>query len=76
MVNESSLLFQLNDASAKVNLLLYDQLGKTIRSRTYEGVKGENRITLYKEGLKTGVYFCKLSSTKGEFLGFIKLLVN
>jgi hypothetical protein len=41
----------------KVTFKVYDLLGKTVTTRTVNAVKGQNKITLDRNGMNAGMYF-------------------
>jgi hypothetical protein len=58
-----------------VSFVIYDQLGKQVYNTTYDVVSGENSITLNRENLSSGLYFCKIVSNHNSF-NPLKLIIN
>ncbi|WP_299120319.1 T9SS type A sorting domain-containing protein [uncultured Winogradskyella sp.] len=61
MTTHTTLQFTSNQ-SETVQVVLYDQLGKQVYNTNYEAVPGKNSITLNREKLSSGLYFCKVTS--------------
>lgn len=58
-----------------VQFVMYDQLGKQVYSKTYDAVAGLNSITVKRENLSSGLYFCKIVSSQNDFSP-LKLIIN
>ena len=74
MVDASSIQF-VSKQSETVQLVIYDQLGKVVLSRTVKTQVGKNQIAIHGEQLSSGLYICKLSSTNAHY-NPLKLLVK
>jgi hypothetical protein len=74
MVDASSIQF-VSKQSETVQLVIYDQLGKVVLSRTVKTQVGKNQIAIHREQLSSGLYICKLSSTNAHY-NPLKLLVK
>ncbi|WP_296311098.1 ice-binding family protein [Winogradskyella sp. UBA3174] len=61
--------------SETVQIVMYDQLGKQVYNKSYNAVLGKNSITLNRENLSTGLYFCKIVSCEYNF-NPLKLIIN
>ncbi|EDP71251.1 hypothetical protein FBALC1_02167 [Flavobacteriales bacterium ALC-1] len=61
--------------SETVQFVVYDQLGKQVYNTTYNAVAGKNSITLNRENLSSGLYFCKIVSNQYNF-NPLKLIIN
>ena len=74
MTSRSTLEFtsQHNDT---MQLVIYNQLGRQVYTKTINAVAGKNSTTLYKENLVPGLYICKLISKQYE-INPLKLIIN
>lgn len=74
MTTQATLSFNVNQ-SETVQFVMYDQLGKQVHHRTFNAVSGKNSITINRENLSSGLYFCKIVSNQYEF-NPLKLIIN
>ena len=74
MVNASSIQFTSNKTET-VELVIYNQLGKTVFNKIVKTQVGKNKIALQKQNLSSGLYICKLSGTQTLY-NPLKLLVK
>ena len=74
MTTHTTLQFTANQ-SETVQVILYDQLGKQVYNTTYNAVPGKNSITINRENLSSGLYFCKIVSNQYNF-NPLKLIIN
>ncbi|WP_411893327.1 DUF6923 family protein [Winogradskyella sp. A2] len=58
-----------------LQFVIYNQLGKQVFSTTFNAVAGHNRLTIHRNQLSTGLYFCKLISNQNNF-NSLKLIIN
>ena len=58
-----------------VQIVVYDQLGKVVRSSFYKAVVGRNAFDLQRQNLSAGLYFCQIQGTTRNSKT-IKLLVK
>lgn len=61
--------------SETIGLLVYNQIGALVRQTSFKAKKGKNEIYLYRENLKSGLYFCKINSEHSQHKA-IKLLID
>ena len=59
----------------KVTFAIYNQLGKQVYNTIYNAVPGKNSVTLNRENLSSGLYFCKIVSNQYSF-NPLKLIIN
>ena len=74
MTTQATINFSVNQ-SETIQFVMYDQLGKQVQHRTYNAVTGKNSITINRENLSSGLYFCKIVSNQYEFKP-LKLIIN
>ncbi|GAA3612134.1 T9SS type A sorting domain-containing protein [Flavivirga amylovorans] len=74
MVSNTTIHFT-SQASEKVELLVYNQLGSLVKKMTHETVSGKNEIKLNRTGLGSGLYFCNIKSNATTYKT-IKLLIE
>jgi hypothetical protein len=74
MTTQTTIQFSANQ-SETVQFVIYDQLGKQVYNTTYNAVPGKNSITLNRENLSSGLYFCKIVSSQYNF-NPLKLIIN
>jgi len=74
MTTRTTILFTANQ-SETVAFVIYDQLGKQVYNTTYNAVPGKNSITLNRDNLNSGLYFCKIVSNQNNF-NPLKLIIN
>ncbi|WP_239760632.1 T9SS type A sorting domain-containing protein [Tenacibaculum finnmarkense] len=70
----SEIYFNTNQI-ATVRLVIYNQLGRVVKEIPYRTIVGENKITLKKERLTTGLYFCKIIGASEDHK-VVKLIIN
>ncbi|SOU87210.1 DUF6923 family protein [Tenacibaculum dicentrarchi] len=70
----SEIYFNTNQI-ATVRLVIYNQLGRVVKEIPYTTIVGENKITLKKERLSTGLYFCKIIGASEDHK-VVKLIIN
>ncbi|WP_111684502.1 DUF6923 family protein [Winogradskyella tangerina] len=58
-----------------VTFVVYDQLGKQVYQRSIEASAGKNAIVFNREGLSSGLYFCKVLSKQLSY-NPLKLIIN
>jgi len=58
-----------------VKLVVYDQLGKQVYSKTYNVVAGRNSITFNRGNLSAGLYFCKIANSQFAY-NPLKLIIK
>jgi len=61
MTASTSIQFTANQTET-VQFVVYDQLGKLVYQTTHRVTPGKNEITLNRNNLSTGIYFCKILS--------------
>ncbi|WP_298892878.1 T9SS type A sorting domain-containing protein [uncultured Psychroserpens sp.] len=61
MTAETSIQFTSNQTET-VQFVIYDQLGKVVYQSHHKVTPGSNNITLQKDNLSAGLYFCKILS--------------
>ncbi|MBO3116398.1 T9SS type A sorting domain-containing protein [Winogradskyella sp. DF17] len=58
-----------------IQFIIYDQLGKQVYHTSFKAVTGQNSITINRNNLSKGFYFCKLISGQCE-INPLKLIIN
>ncbi|MDG4715901.1 DUF4114 domain-containing protein [Winogradskyella marincola] len=58
-----------------VQFVVYNQLGKQVYNKTHNAVAGKNSITINRNNLSAGVYFCKIIHSQIE-INPLKLIVK
>ncbi|OEK08155.1 hypothetical protein A8C32_01450 [Flavivirga aquatica] len=61
--------------SHKASLKLYNQLGALVKQVDFEVTQGENKIKLGRQGLSSGLYFCKIEGKTKDYRS-VKLLIK
>ena len=74
MTTSTIIKFKTN-TTENVTLSVYDQLGRQVKQIHYQTVNGKNEIELNREKLRTGLYFCKITSETQHYKT-IKLLIR
>lgn len=74
MLTHTTIQFTANQ-NETVTFTIYDQLGKQVYNTTYDAVSGKNSITLNRENLSSGLYFCKIVSSQYSF-NPLKLIIR
>ncbi|ALJ06479.1 hypothetical protein APS56_15645 [Pseudalgibacter alginicilyticus] len=74
MKTRSSFYFTAQ-TSESVELMVYNQVGSLVKQIGFSAVKGENKLVLKREGLSSGLYFCKIKSSNTTYKT-IKLLLD
>lgn len=64
-----------SDQNETVNFIVYDQVGKVVKSFNFKAAAGNNQIVIKKDNLSSGLYFCKILSDYKNF-ETLKLLVK
>ncbi len=58
-----------------MQFVVYDQLGKVVYQTTHNATTGKNQISLNRQNLGTGFYFCKIRSSQNVYK-VLKLIVK
>ena len=58
-----------------ITFVVYDQLGKQVYHRSFEASAGKNAIVFNREGLSSGLYFCKILN-KQQSYNPLKLIID
>ncbi|MGB1230974.1 MAG: DUF6923 family protein [Winogradskyella sp.] len=74
MTSQTTLQF-MSSYNETVQFVVYDQLGKPVYNTTYNASPGKNSITLNRENLSSGLYFCKIISSQYEIKP-LKLIIK
>lgn len=74
LLTKSEIIFTTN-TSESLTFQCYNQVGKIIYTTSYNANIGDNKITITKDLLSPGLYYCKLKS-KQKTYNTLKLLVN
>jgi hypothetical protein len=61
MTSATTIQFTANQTET-VQFLVYNQLGKVVYQTTHRTTPGRNEITLNRNNMSTGIYFCKIIS--------------
>ena len=61
MTSATTIQFTANQTET-VQFVIYDQLGKVVYQTTHRTTPGKNEISLNRNNLSTGLYFCKIIS--------------
>ena len=61
--------------SETLDVTIYNQLGRLVRTIAVKAVRGNNSVTIKRGDLSSGMYFCKLESKHTSYKT-IKLIVN
>lgn len=59
--NASIKISNMNTKNSDLNLAIYNNIGQQVYSRLYKAVNGTQVLTFNTDGLKTGMYFVKVS---------------
>ncbi|NRD21845.1 T9SS type A sorting domain-containing protein [Winogradskyella litoriviva] len=74
MSTHATIEFEYNQTET-LQLVMYDQLGKEIYKKSFDAVPGTNSITINRENLSSGLYFCKIVNNQNNF-NPLKLIIN
>ncbi|OIQ20342.1 T9SS type A sorting domain-containing protein [Lacinutrix sp. MedPE-SW] len=74
MIDSSNIVFNAT-SNDKVQLVIYNQLGKEVYNTIVKTTIGKNQISINKNNLSDGLYICKLISSKTPY-NPLKLLVK
>ena len=74
MTTQATISFTVNQ-NETVQFVIYNQLGKQVYNTTYNAVSGKNSITINREHLSSGLYFCKIINNQHNF-NSLKLIVR
>lgn len=74
MSTQATVEFTANQ-SETVDVLMYDQLGKVVYQNKHNVVPGKNSITLNRNNLSAGLYFCKIVSSQFDIKP-LKLIIE
>lgn len=74
MTSHTNIQFTAENSS-KINLLIYNQLGRLVKQMPHQTIRGRNSIKIERDSLISGMYICKIESTNTTYKT-IKLLIN
>lgn len=74
-MNTSSNLEFIALQPENLSILVYNQLGKNVMKFEYDAHEGRNQVEIHRNGLATGIYFCKIKSQVYDYVP-VKLLID
>ncbi|GAA4230895.1 hypothetical protein GCM10022291_02110 [Postechiella marina] len=74
MTSSASIQFTSTNPE-EIELVVYNQLGKVVKTLNYNAVYGKNEIQIEKGDISSGLYFCKITSDNVDY-DTLKLLIK